>query len=70
MENLYILSAFPRGKRTLLYSQTFANKDAAFETYHEMCEEFVDQDFKVTKRQTIDLVVAESDDYRQQRFSF
>lgn len=45
-------------------------KKRAFEHYSRMCECFPTCNFKIVKREIVEETIAESDDYRQQKFDF
>lgn len=66
----YIFKALAANKKSEIYSVPYSDKKTALAAYSKMCEDCPQDHFKVIKRQTIEDVIAESDDYRQQKFSF
>jgi hypothetical protein len=48
----------------------YSNKKTALEGYQKYCEGLPKEKFWVIKQQIIEEIIAESDDYRQQRFEF
>lgn len=70
METKYIFSSLAKNKKGIIFSESFSRKKDALDTYSQMCENNPQEHFKVTRQQIIEETIAESDDYRQQKFSF
>lgn len=66
----YILAQLTQNKKNVLYSESFSDKKRALENYQTACENYPQGHFKVIMRETIEKTIAESDDYRQEKFSF
>lgn len=70
METKYIFKELTENKKGELYSIPYSDKKTALAAYSKMCEDHPQKHFRVLKRQTIEDVIAESDDYRQAKFAF
>lgn len=70
METKYIFKELTENRKGEVYSIPYSEKGAALASYTKMCEEHPTKNFRVVKRRVVEEVIAESDDYRQQKFSF
>ena len=70
METLYIVTALTKDKKGELHSSSYKQKKEALDAYQVMCENYLNYHYRVTKRQIVEETIVESDDYRQQKFSF
>jgi hypothetical protein len=65
----YVLVALTP-KNSVLFTQPFESKKLAIANYNNLCEENPLAKYQIIKRQTVEELIAESEDYRQQRFEF
>lgn len=57
-------------KNNVLFTQPFSLKKDAIKAYQALCEQFPKEKYKIVKREIVEETIAESEDFRQQRFEF